>query len=236
MPDEQDRFVRAYVRHRPQFNVSTPKLGPQLPEGVASKPQAPLKRPPGPSSSISNFMLDARAPTPTDSMQAAEAESTAAENTEVARLLNETRMWRLANSAQWVAWGIVQAKVPGMPDFSRQSSADGTPKAVPGISASPEQMSTPTEESGVELQLNGSSHSGPSDTFKDEVEAMREDIAAKRPDAIEENNEAEEEEFDYLAYARDRAMFFWGDALNLGLVKEEELPADVLKSVKVIGY
>ena len=46
---------------------------------------------------------------------------------EAGRLMAETRLWRLANSAQWVAWGIVQAQVPGMPDFEdiKEKEKDG---------------------------------------------------------------------------------------------------------------
>lgn len=33
---------------------------------------------------------------------------------EVKYLMQQTRLWRVMGSAQWVAWGIVQAKVPGM--------------------------------------------------------------------------------------------------------------------------
>jgi choline kinase len=46
----------------------------------------------------------------------------------------------------------------------------------------------------------------------------------------------EEEEFDYLAYAQERAFFFWGDVLQLGLVKKEDLPAQLLQKVKVVEY
>lgn len=226
-PDEQDRFARAYVRHRPQFNVSTPQLRPQ-PDA-----QSPHRRPPGPSSSISNFMLDARTPASTESLQPVDAECKAAEDAEVASLLHETRLWRLANSAQWVAWGIVQAKVPGLPNFSRPSSPDTTPKPVINVSASPDEM-TPTGETDKQLSVEAANRG--SDKLSAEAQAMREDIDSKRPDPNEENDEAEEEEFDYLRYARDRAMFFWGDAVQLGLVKAEELPEDVQKSIKAIEY
>lgn len=185
-------------------------------------------------------MLDARNPSSTESMQNTEAESTAAEDKEVAKLLHETRIWRLANSAQWVAWGIVQAKVPGIPDFSRPVSAQETPRAVANISASREQMTPTDEKNEVELLINGETQNGVSAdddaAWKNEVEAIREDIRSKRPDPVEENDEAEEEEFDYLAYARDRAMFFWGDALKLGLVEESELPEDVVKNAKTMDY
>jgi len=46
----------------------------------------------------------------------------------------------------------------------------------------------------------------------------------------------EEDEFDYLGYAQDRAMFFWGDVLSLGIVKKEELPETLLKRVKTVEY
>jgi choline kinase len=40
-------------------------------------------------------------------------------------LMWETRIWRGINSVQWVLWGIVQAKIPGMPDID----VDKTPQA-----------------------------------------------------------------------------------------------------------
>jgi choline kinase len=71
-----------------------------------------------------------------------------------------------------------------------------------------------------------------SDPLDAEARQLQDDIRDKRPDPNEEDDEQAEEEFDYLAYARDRAMFFWGDALSLGLVDEKELPEDVKSSVK----
>lgn len=41
----------------------------------------------------------------------------------------ETKIWRGINSAQWVLWGIVQAKIPGMPDLD----VDRTPRADEGM-------------------------------------------------------------------------------------------------------
>ncbi|KAH0370213.1 kinase-like protein, partial [Aureobasidium melanogenum] len=203
--EEQDRFVRAYVRHRPQFNAATPLLGPQDSE----KP----KRPAGPTSSISNFMLDARGPPESAATTAKQdAEYQAQEDEQVRSLLRETHMWRLANTAQWVAWGIVQAKVPGLPD---------APSSTIPLSETPDEL-TPTEDQPF------------SDPLDAEAKQLQDDIKDKRPDPNEEDDEQAEEEFDYLAYARDRAMFFWGDALSLGIVKEEELPEDVRRSVKTV--
>ncbi|KAL2405863.1 hypothetical protein ABEF95_002820 [Exophiala dermatitidis] len=111
---EQYRFVRSYVMHRPQFNPaasSTPKL-----EGREK-------------TNISDFMLDARTPaTPGTTVgginetdyEKEETEREKAQEEEIQRLLRETRVWRLANSAQWVAWGIVQAKIPELEALERK--------------------------------------------------------------------------------------------------------------------
>jgi choline kinase len=92
----------------------------------------------------------------------------------VRELMEETRLWRIANSAHWIAWGIVQAKIPGLSEV------------VP-------------EETEAEMEEEG-------------------------------------EEFDYLGYAQERAMFFWGDCVLMGLVKEEELPEGVRGRLKFVKY
>jgi choline kinase len=46
----------------------------------------------------------------------------------------------------------------------------------------------------------------------------------------------EDEEFDYLAYAQDRAMFVWGDLVGMGLVKKEELPETLRNRMKIVEY
>ncbi|TKA71553.1 hypothetical protein B0A49_05518 [Cryomyces minteri] len=183
-PDEQARFIGSYVRYRPQFHPSasiTPSLRPQTPA----------------TPSLSAFTLDSRAPPA--QMQADEARESAAEEAEIARLMHETRLWRLANSAQWVAWGIVQAKVPGMP---------GSQPATPRIAAD-----------------------GGTDPLEAEEQRMKEDLEDKRPE-----EQADDAEFDYLGYAQERAMFFWGDALGLGIVRDEDLPRELLRKVKVVRY
>lgn len=41
-------------------------------------------------------------------------------------LMHQTRLWRVMNSAQWIAWGIVQAKVPGMDEgIAEMTAASG---------------------------------------------------------------------------------------------------------------
>jgi choline kinase len=106
---------------------------------------------------------------------------------EVQGLLREARLWRAANSAQWVTWGIVQAKVPGV-------ERELDPASVEGLEAeaSPDQ-----------------SASSQTDNTVDQVEG-----------------------FDYLAYAHDRALFFWADMLSLGLFEDDQLPKELLSHVK----
>ncbi|KAM0799678.1 kinase-like domain-containing protein [Usnea florida] len=201
-PEEQHRFLKAYVQHRPPTQTR-PSISP-LPE--ASQ---------GPSSSISTFMLDSRAP-----MAQIEEEKRQEEmvEREVKKLVRETRLWRIANSAQWVAWGIVQAKVPGM-DEALEAQKCGTPKS---------------EDTIIQAQEKhlGSDPSSPES--REHVQNLREEGPEGREESPEEGHE--EGEFDYLGYAQERAMFFWGDILQLGIVKEEDLPEELLQKVKIVKY
>ncbi|KAH6981013.1 kinase-like domain-containing protein [Ilyonectria sp. MPI-CAGE-AT-0026] len=169
--EEQKRFIKAYVDHRPRFpstTTSTPLMAPS--DGsLSSGPSTPLVQAhPGPSSnSIVDFMLDARVPP--GGWTAAERANEEQSDQRVRELLEETKLWRPANHVQWIAWGIVQAKVPGL------------------------------DESVTE-----------------------EDVG---PD-----------EFDYLRYTQDRAMFFWGDCVQIGLVKAEELPTALQSRLKIVDY
>lgn len=108
----------------------------------------------------------------------------------------------MANSAQWVVWGILQAVIPGMPQEVKDQIA---------------------EEEGVPA----------SDPLDAEDEAAKEDFEDKRP---EPDDGEGDEEFDCLAYSRDRAMFFWGDCLQMGLVTEEELGEELVSQVKIVSY
>jgi len=156
-------------------------------------------------------MLDSRAPP----AQIAEEEKQRDEalESEIERLSKETRMWRIANSAQWVAWGIVQAKVPGM-DEALDAQKNGTPK-------SEDTVSRPMPQAHLD-----------SDPLSPEMAELAQDAHDKRP----EEDTQDEEEFDYLGYAHERAMFFWGDILQLGIVRKEDLPKELLEKVKVVEY
>lgn len=156
-PEEQRRFIKAYVDHRPQFLTAcaTPRLRPaDSGSSLGSSAPAPSLVTTASSSSIADFMLDSRAPP--GGWGAAERDRERKSDDQVRRPVDETRLWRPANSAQWVAWGIVQASVPGLNANKRPLPADAALRA-------------------------------------------EEDAGAN--------------EFDYLSYAQDRALFFWGDEL-----------------------
>lgn len=210
-PDEQYRFLRAYLMHNPTFKASsasasnppTPQLAPLHSSG-SSTALAATAAP----TSISAFMLDSRLPSGKGGYEEREAQNERQIEEEAKRLMAETRLWRLANSAMWVAWGIVQAHVPGLPDFDN----DGNEKSGENPSEGASPMGSATEE------------------VKDEADAE----AEEGNDSSEAQNE--EEEFDYLAYAQDRALFLWGDAIRLGIIKAEELPEELRKMVKMVEY
>lgn len=201
-PEEQHRFVRSYVMHRPQFNPA-----------ASATPKIPAKE-----ASVSNFMLDARTPENKIDYFAEEKAREEAMEKQIQTLLDETKVWRLANSAQWVAWGIVQAKVPEL-----------------------DEMPTLTTTAAMLDKIQERIHPQ-SDPLDPEVKALQEDAKADRPEgrleeeARQQGSEEEEdqEEFDYLAYAQDRAIFFWGDCLQFGLVQEEELPASLRRRLKIV--
>lgn len=205
---EQHRFIRSYVMHRPQFNPA-----------ASATPKMTAKE-----SSISGFMLDARAPQGEPGRSDYDAEEKAREEAtekQIEALMHETRIWRVANHAQWVAWGIVQAKVPELDDMPKVSRTAAILEKI-------------------------KKHIHPqSDPLNPDVQALQDDAKRDRPEGREqeeahgegdEEDGEHEEEFDYLTYAQDRAMFFWGDCLQLGLVKEEELPESLRTRVKVVKY
>lgn len=186
-PDEQRRFLKAYIQHRPLTSLTPTHTQ-------------------DPSSSASSFVLDSHVPP----SQIAEEEAIRDKSVdaEIARCMHEARIWRLANSAQWVAWGIVQAKVPGMDEALnvQERASLASTGTVPTHEKRPEGAAVPISAEGAEIPN------------------------------VEENEEQEEDEFDYLGYAQDRAMFFWGDALQLGIVERDDLPASLLEKIKVVEY
>jgi choline kinase len=174
-------------------------------------------------------MLDSRAP-PGQSYQEQEAQAERNIEEEARRLMAETKLWRIANSAMWVAWGIVQAHVPGLPDFdAADDAANGT---TANESASAAALDGATADIRIEAEAEKEKALGvstkeaePKDEAKPELDQDA-DLFKSQDD----------EEFDYLAYAQDRAMFVWGDLVGMGLVKKEELPEALRKRMKIVEY
>ena len=168
-------------------------------------------------------MLDSRAPPgSTSNYEAEERAREQAMELQTEALVRDAKLWRGMCSAHWVAWGIVQAKVPEMEQSKPHKSK--TNRLIGKVKAHLKPLSDPLGE---------------------HVLAKQEEARMDRPEGREieeshregdEEEEGETEGFDYLAYAQDRAMFFWGDCLQLGLVKEEELPEDLLVKVKTLPY
>lgn len=203
-------------------NPPTPHLGP-LPTSASTTALAATAAP----NTISAFMLDSRAP-PGQSYQEQEAQAERNTEEEARRLMAETKLWRIANSAMWVAWGIVQAHVPGLPDSeAAEAAANGT------------------TENSTAAALDGATAD-----IKAEAEAEEENTPVVSTTEPEQKDQAkaefdqdvdlfkaqDDEEFDYLAYAQDRAMFVWGDLVGMGLVKKEELPDALRRRMKVVEY
>jgi choline kinase len=158
-------------------------------------------------------MLDTRFPKDIPIEKADEEYDRAVEK-EVARLIHESQIWRLANSAQWVMWGVMQAKIEGLPDFGDETQ---TASVVAG------KLTSLPEDSVMS-----------SDPLEAEEKEMAQDSKGKKSGIAEEGDNGEGDEFDYLAYTFERAMFFWGDAVELGFVKLEDLPADLQDNIKLV--
>jgi choline kinase len=188
-PEQQHRFIRAYVDHRPQFSSSSSSSTP----GTPATPAMQLHSTPS-ASSIKEFMLDARVPA--GGWKEEEVRREEEVERRVKELMEETRLWRVANSAHWIVWGIVQANIPGLV-FESEGKEEGPMKIE----------KVPAGKAGEE-----------------------EDMIEK-----EEKAEAEADGFDYLGYVQERALFFWGDCVLLGIVKAEELP-EVRGRLKFVKY
>lgn len=169
-------------------------------------------------------MLDSRGPAGGGSAQGGYAEEEQRRIAEVERrveeLMVEARWWRVANSAQWVAWGIVQANIPELEEYD---AACRTPSASAPDGEVEKMEKLDLEDSAVSGAQNG----GEGNTAA---------TATATATAGDVEEDKEDDEFDYVAYAQDRAMFFWGDCVALGLVKLEDLPKNVQEAVKIVDY
>lgn len=210
-PEEQYRFVRAYVMHRSQFAPS-----------ASSTPNLEGKEKTG----IPPFRLDPRAPStgPGHDYDAEEQTREKAQEQEIQRLLQSTRLWRIANSAQWTAWGIVQAKVPELEKPRKRSIAAAV---VEKVKQKIYARSDPLDDDVKEIQ---------EDSKHDRPEGREQEAARREGDGTDEEEDEDEDSFDYLAYAQERAMFFWGDCILRGIVEENDLPEEMRPHIKYVKY
>ena len=206
--DEQRRFLKAYIQHHPF--PTTPTMSPAA----------------GPSSSISSFFLDSRVP-PAQILEE-ESRRNEALDKNIQQLMHEIRIWRIALSAQWVAWGIVQATVPGMGSAEQQEFSsppvDGEAKIDDTTNA---QVAVPASDDVDPDLANDATHKRPEGLVAESLTKGEDPPLEKEDDG---------EEFDYLSYAQERAMFFWGDVLQLGILEKESLPAELLDKVKFVDH
>ncbi|KAH8762071.1 kinase-like domain-containing protein [Diaporthe sp. PMI_573] len=196
--EEQQRFIKAYIEHRPKIASSMPASASS--DADVTPSATPQVTPQHPSSSVVEFMLDARAPP--GGWKEEERRAEGAVDQRVEELIRETRLWRAMNSAQWVAWGIVQAKIPGYTEHHAEGS---------GREGGDDQGQAPASPVASEGSAAGSGGEGG-------------------------GGGEDEEGFDYLSYAHERALFFWGDCVQMGLIKLEELPDGLRGRIKTIDY
>lgn len=174
-------------------------------------------------------MLDARAPPGGKDGQNAPEEETERElENEITRLQHETRMWRMSNHAFWIMWGVQKAKIPGLPDFDDPTQSAAV-AAGPALHISMSSGTLPMVQSPIAEEEGQDPMNG---AVKESTDNPVSRSASSMPQA--KGEEEEEEDFNYLAYAWQRAMFFWGDAVGLGFIKKDELPEDVQKNMKVV--
>ncbi|KAI3327248.1 kinase-like protein [Xylariaceae sp. AK1471] len=186
-PEEQYRWMKSYVNHRPDYphpKASTPVLTPLATPTMDPSTPSIGQNPAGSTSSIVEFMLDARVPP--GGWKEEEKRRGDQVDEQIKALIEETRLWRPICSAMWIEWGIMQAKIPG---FEPEGTQEGVRDAQPDAAIAPE-----------------------------------------------EEEDEDPHAFDYLGYAQERAMFFWGDCVALGLVKLEDLPEKVKTNIKITQY
>ncbi|KAJ5091276.1 hypothetical protein NUU61_006146 [Penicillium alfredii] len=195
-PEEQYRFVSTYLTHQPTVTggSTSPMINPSI-RGRTPTAITPLdldEGPDGPS---------------LQQQQQAEKSLQDELDIEVRYLMQQTRLWRVMNSAQWVAWGIVQAKAAGMEEGIAEMAS--------------------TDDQG---DKNGTHDATVSDDQNKSHGQNGHGESAKTPPVDADVDEGDE--FDYLAYSQDRALFFWSDLLALNLVNAEELPAPLVEHIK----
>ncbi|CAN9133587.1 unnamed protein product [Alternaria alternata] len=223
-PEEQHRFIQAYVTH-----ISDPKV---VSVSMSRKSTSPLESLPSSDSDLTSNIMPEACPLQDqeDHREEQEAEMKRDTEDEIQRLMAETRLWRLASSVVWIAWGIVQASIPGLPNFDTEEKNEGG--TIGEESRSPESSITEVK-AGTETKEVNLENSRVSKGI-----GRQKDVGTKTntDQNVAISRLQDGEEFDYLAYAQNRAMFAWGDAIRLGFVKAEELPDSVRERAKIVHY
>ena len=225
-PEEQRHFIKAYVEHRPAFTFSganTPSLTPSAAPDAGTPRGTPGMLPQaGSSSNMAEFMLDARISQgrwkEEERRREDEKEGTMRE------LMEETKLWRLINSAQWVAWGIVQAKISKLEDDQEQ----GTPTVMG------EQDEDQRKEQDSCRSVDEPEVVEPGQT-KWKFGQHDDNVPEEAPWPLHVEQPAAEE-FDYLGYAHERAMFVLGDCIEMGILTWDNLDESVRQKVKIVTY
>lgn len=223
---EQVNFISAYITHQPSFPPAPNTLSHRqsrsslLYSPTPSYPSTPAMLPAAAVDSMSSLVLE-NPPLPAQQAlpQSSSQPPTTAEEADLRRrkiesLMWETRVWRGLNSAQWVLWGIVQAKIPGFSDAGVQKA---------------QQPNTETDHHAdiqTEIHIDDAKCAKPS----------KEADSSKENDDDSNHEEEQEDGFDYLAYSRERAAFFWGDIISLGIMPAEELPEAVVQEARILDY
>lgn len=247
--------MKAYITHRPRLSEGSTPSTPFLAGRAYQDDEAAMLAPPavamtekGKSGTgmVAGFATDMRMPGGFATRESASADFAKEEEKrqkevqkEVDYLLWETGLWRLANSAQWVMWGVMQAKIPGLPlELGGQEYSESPQLKELQL---PDSGFVDGDTDSVKMQGTGQKPLAPeqdagnriTDTGGSEVERLADHTNDKR--RMDETG-AEENDFDYLGYSRERAMFFWGDAVKLGIVRMEELPEDLREEIRIVEY
>ena len=121
----------------------------------------------------------------------------------------------------------MQANVAGLEE------ALAAEEEAAAVTDSPEEVTPTRDSSESEDTVQDSSDGDSEDNVTAEVNGAESNTPESTQQVIREF-EADEaaDEFDYLAFAQDRALFFWADILSLGIGKEEDFPEGMVEHIK----
>lgn len=118
---------------------------------------------------------------------------------EVKSLEKQALLWRACTSASWAAWGLVQAVVDIKSDLKTRQDLL-------------------TKEGYKFDESKDNTASGEDETDKKSTNSSGDEV-----------EEGEEDLFDYIAYAREKAMLFWADMLKFGIVTRDEYKGPIME-------